>query len=487
MTQSDVSAEKAPNTVSPEKKPWIDISKQSIIKIIVCIAIGIYICNITPPPELSKEAMYFMGIFIAAMLVMVLRALPEWLAALIALILLVVFKVGPFATVFSPFAGTSIWLIIAAFGIAAVIGRTGLLKRIALALLSLFPESFRGQISSLFVSGIVISPLIPSTLAKMSIFAPFTASVSDQMGYEKGSKGAAGLFMAQWCSAGLLGYAFYSGSFAVFMMLGLIPPEEQAFFHWGSWLATCAPWLIVMAVLSYIFIMIVYKPEQELKLTPNFTKNTLKELGPMSSNEKLAGIVLALVLLGWMTQSWHGYDAAIIALGGLILYALVGLFKKEDVVSTIPWGDLIYMLLIFSVAALIGTLKINVWLQGILDPILSPLFDTPYLLILAICITTYILRFFILSQFTIAIVIYAILSGLASAAGMNGILIILITYISGNIFMLDFQNVVYVTARTSSRNMVDQKRTLPYATAWLFINLFGWWASVPVWRMLGLM
>lgn len=480
MRQDAVSIEKAP-------KFRIPITKVQVIKIIISVIIGAYICNITPPPTLTKPAIYFMGIFIGAMVAMVLRALPEHIIALIALFLLVFFKVGEFNVVFGPMAGTSIWLIIAAFGIAAVIAKTGLLKRVALFILSLFPESFRGQISALFVSGIVISPLIPSTLAKMSIFAPFTAAMSDEMGYEKGSKGAAGLFMAQWCSAGLLGYAFYSGSFAVFMMLGLLPKQDAAFFHWGSWLQTCAPWLITMAVLSYIFIMIAYKPEQELQLPKGFTKNTLKEMGPMSGQEKSAGIVLGLILIGWMTQTWHGFDAAVIAIAGLAVYCLVGLFSKEDFAKTIPWADLIYMLLIFTVAALIGTLKINGWLQGILDPILRPLFDNTYLLIIAIVLTTYILRFFILSQFTIAIVIYAILGGLAQAAGMNGLLIVLITYISGNIFMFDFQNIVFVTARTSSKNMVEQKRTLPYASAWLIINLMGWLASVPVWRALGLM
>ncbi len=459
----------------------------TIIKLVVSIAVGLYICMLPAQPNLGPAAIRFIGIFIGAMLAMVLRALPDWIISLIALFLLVICNVGPFTTVFGPFAGTSIWLIIPAFGIASVMAKTGLLKRIALFILSLFPESFRGQISALFVSGIVISPLIPSTLAKMSIFAPFTASMSDQMGYERGSKGSAGLFMAQWCSAGLLGYGFFSGSFAVFMLLGLLPKQDQAFFHWGSWLATCAPWLIVMAVLSYIFIMFAYKPEVELELPKGFTKNALKELGPMSENEKLAGGILALILIGWMTQTWHNIDASLIAIAGLALYTLAGLFKKEEFSSTIPWAELIYMLLIFSVAALIGTLKVNVWLQGILDPILSPLFGNTYMLILAIVVVTYILRFFILSQFTIAIVVYAVLGGLAAAAGMNGLLIVLITYISGNIFMFDFQNIVYVTARTSSKNMINQKEAIPYATAWLFINLLGWWASVPMWRALGLM
>jgi Di- and tricarboxylate transporters len=463
------------------------LTTPAIIKLVISIAVGLYICTIPPQPTLGPAAIRFIGIFIGAMLAMVLRALPDWIISLVALFLLVICNVGTFATVFSPMAGTSIWLIIPAFGIAAVMAKTGLLKRIALSILSLFPESFRGQISALFVSGIIISPLIPSTLAKMSIFAPFTASVSDQMGYERGSKGSAGLFMAQWCSAGLLGYGFFSGSFAVFMLLGLLPKQDQAFFHWMSWLETCAPWLIVMTVLSYIFIMFWYKPKEELNLPAGYTKSVLKEMGPMSANEKLAGGILAIILLGWMTQQWHNIDASLIAIAGLCIYAIAGLFKKEEFSSTIPWAELVYMLLIFSVAALIGTLKVNVWLQGILDPILSPLFSNTYLLILAIVITTYILRFFILSQFTIAIVIYAILGGLATAAGMNGLLIVLITYISGNIFMLDFQNVVYVTARTSSKNMIDQKMAIPYASVWLAINLLGWWASVPVWRALGLM
>ncbi|HCF51449.1 MAG TPA: hypothetical protein DER60_14280, partial [Syntrophomonas sp.] len=118
------------------------------------------------------------------------------------------------------------------------------------------------------------------------------------------------------------GYAFYSGSFAVFMLLGLIPKDQQAFFNWVSWFQTCLPWLLTMIVLSYIFIMIAYKPEKELQLTKGYTKNVLKEMGPMSANEKIAGIILALILLGWMTQTWHKVDASLIAIAGLCLYAV---------------------------------------------------------------------------------------------------------------------------------------------------------------------
>ena len=480
MTQTDVAEAKA----SPK---LIERLSYRIITALISVGIAVWICLLTPPEGLTVEAIRFIGCFMGGMLLCVFRSIPDWLASLAALMALVLLKVGSFAAVFAPFSGTTLWLIIPAYGIACVVGKTGLLKRVALHILSWFPDSFTGQVSALFVAGIIISPCIPSTLAKMSIFAPFTEQVATEMGYERNSKGAAGLFLSQWVSAGLLGYGFYSGSFAVAMMLGLTPIEDQAYFNWGTWLATCAAWLVVMTVLSYIFILLVYKPKTGGKLPKGFTKGKVKELGPMSKDEKKAAVVLIIILLAWIGEGWHGIAACYVAIMGWIVFGLLGMFDKKEVATAIPWGELIYMMLIFTAQSMIGSVGISAWLQGILDPILSPLFGNTFMLILAIIVTTYILRFVILSQFTIAVIIYAILGGLAQQAGMNGALIVLIVYVSGNIHVLDFQNSVWVTARVAAHSMVEQAVCLPYCLAWLVINLLGWWASVPLWQALGLM
>lgn len=479
MTQNDV----AKVAKSSSKLGLI----MKIIGLILGLGIGAWIFFMTPPEGLGVEAIRFLGIFVGAMLLMVFRVHDDWIISMVACILLVLTKVAPFTTVYSPMAGTTIWIIIPAFAIAHVLAKTGLLKRVALNILSWFPGNFGGQITALFVAGTIVSPLIPSTLAKMSIFAPFTEQVADQMGYPKHSKQATGLFLAQWVSAGLLGYGFYSGSFAVGMLLGLCPDADKAYFTWGSWLATNAAWLVVMWVLSFIFIQLVYKPKQKVNLPKGFVKQQVKDLGPMSKDEIKAAVVLVIVLIMWLLEKKIGISACQTAIIGMCIFAVIGMFKKPEVSTAIPWGEIFYMLLFFTVAALIGVVGISGWLQGILDPILRPLFDRPYLLILGICVCTYILRFVILSQFTIATVVVAILGGLAQSVGMNVLLIALVTYVTGNIFVLDFMNSVYVTARVCSHNMVDNKDTMAFSLTWMVINLLGWWASIPLWQALGLM
>lgn len=74
--------------------------------------------------------------------------------------------------------------------------------------MKLFPASFKGQTAGLVVAGNLIGPLIPSVTAKCAIAAPFALGVSNQMGYEKDSKGAAGLFGAMFIGFGVTRPAF---------------------------------------------------------------------------------------------------------------------------------------------------------------------------------------------------------------------------------------------------------------------------------------
>lgn len=118
-------------------KKWISI----IVPMILAVIIG----TMTPPGELTREAMIYMGIFLCAIIWLVLDVIPDYIVVMLAMSLFVVFKVTPISSAFSPFAGSSVWLVIGAFGISAVVGKTGLLKRVAFAILKVFPENFRGR------------------------------------------------------------------------------------------------------------------------------------------------------------------------------------------------------------------------------------------------------------------------------------------------------------------------------------------------------
>ena len=115
---------------------------------------------------------------------MVLNIWPDFVITLVGLCAFVIFGVCTFGDAFSPFAGSSVWLVIGAFGLSAGVAKSGLLKRLSYMILRLFPESFQGQVIALFATGLVISPLIPSLNAKAAILAPFSAQVSEALKYE---------------------------------------------------------------------------------------------------------------------------------------------------------------------------------------------------------------------------------------------------------------------------------------------------------------
>ncbi|MEG1758681.1 MAG: SLC13 family permease, partial [Oscillospiraceae bacterium] len=231
-----------------------------LLKIVIPALIAVAIAMIQPVGELTVESMRFAGIFICLIIWMVCDVWPDFVITLVGLCAFVVVGVCSFKEAFAPFASSSVWLVIGAFGLSAGVAKSGLLKRLSYMILKLFPENFRGQIMALFATGLVISPLIPSLNAKAAILGPFSAQISESLGYEKSSKGARGLFGAMVISTTVLGMAFYSGAVPVFTLIGFMDEVQQAQFHWMSWFAGTWLWLIIMVALCFVAIIVLYKP-----------------------------------------------------------------------------------------------------------------------------------------------------------------------------------------------------------------------------------
>ena len=131
------------------------MEKKNILWIVVsllCIAVG---CIIPPPEGLTVEAMRFAGVFVAALILLISKAVPDWAGLLFCCCMLVCLKVGSVATVFSAFSGSTWWLIVMVFAFAAALGSTGLLKRIALKILGIFPATYNGAVLALMTAGVI--------------------------------------------------------------------------------------------------------------------------------------------------------------------------------------------------------------------------------------------------------------------------------------------------------------------------------------------
>ena len=79
---------------------------------ILCILIGLVIGLIRPPGELTVESMRYLGIFMTAVLLLILQLYPAPLVALFACIAFVAFHVCTFPEAFSAWSGDTMWTVI---------------------------------------------------------------------------------------------------------------------------------------------------------------------------------------------------------------------------------------------------------------------------------------------------------------------------------------------------------------------------------------
>ena len=177
-----------------QQRQLLKKSKLTVVSLIVFSVIIIDYCtHTTPVLGLSREAMIFVGISIAAVVSWVANILPAFIVSFSMVLIWVLSGIVKPEIALSGF-GTPVWfytLGILAFGTA--ISKSGLLYRVSLHILKVFPRSYFGQLLGLAVCGLIFTPLIPSASAKAALGSSISQSISESMNFPDRSKGSAGM------------------------------------------------------------------------------------------------------------------------------------------------------------------------------------------------------------------------------------------------------------------------------------------------------
>ena len=453
---------------------------------------------------LSAASFVYAGVFLAVIVLLLTGALADWVVVLGASSLMIltdaVFrKVGimtePVFTMpglFGAFSGSTVWLVIMVFALSAGIGKSGLLNRIAIAILSVFPPTYTGAVVAMMCTGTVLSPLIPSVNAKVNILIPFATSTTEEMGIKPRSKGALGLFTACYLPAYLGGNAFLTGSVYVSVICGFITSYaaalgvEGASFNFVSWLVAASVWFVVLLAGTFLFCAVLCRPAEKVEFSKTFFKDRLKEMGAMRRDEKIAAAVLVIALLLWSTSSFHGMDTAMIGWAAICVMCATGLLAPSDFNTKIPWSLVVFIGSLMGMANYMSTLGWSDAIAGVLGPILAPLVASPWIFVPFICIFTYLLRFLIIEQNTALVVVMAIFGGLMHAAGMNLYVIIFTEFMSSMCWTVPYMNpFAMATLGVAGGKYVTFPEMRRASILYLAINLVGCTASIPLWYALG--
>lgn len=471
-----------------------------IVGAIAGVVVTVLMAFLFRPEGLGEQGCFVLAILAGAIVWWICAVLPEFATALIMVALFALIGQIPATSGFSFFSNPIWWLLVGAFSIGLGMKETGLLERMALAIVSRFPSSFTAQVIGFFACGTILGPLIPSMAAKASLLAPLAMEVGDLRGYRRQGRQATGLFLAMFTGVQTAAPAFISSSIVGYTLLAIYPAQVQAQFDFVHWFVSALPWFVPMAVLNLVALALIYRPRRkdatadseptsEIAAEPSEDELMAKrrELGRMSLDERRMAIITAVTVALWVTQSLHGMAAWIPAVGALVAMTACGIINKRNFGPGVGWESLIFIGVVLGLGDVFAQAGITEWIVAEFTPLVMALADNPYMLVVGIALITIAARFLIVSQTAFINIFLAFVIPIAITLGINPWVIGMASYTVINVWFVQYQNPVYLAAFYSvDGKMAKNSKLAEYCILYTVIAIVCLLIAVPFWQMMGL-
>lgn len=435
-----------------------------------------------PMEGLAFQGKAALAIMLWAVCWWVIKPVPDFVTAMLMAALFMCVAGASMSSVCSAFSGATWWLLLTAFGLSLGVSRCGVIKRMALLLMRLFPDNYLGHILSLSSVGFVSAPFIPSLSAKSSMLAPLALGLSDSGGYERKSPQASGLFLAMLTGLRSPALLFISASPIGYTLRGYYSDEINRRFSMSGWFLAALPWFLVVTALNIALLYFFYRPKKE-KLTAacDEGKNDAK-LPPMSREEKYMSLIISAALLMWATENVHGIPAHVTAITALSLAIASGALPARDFCRDMNWDSVIFIGFALGIAQVFAELGVEQWIVSVFMPLFSGFLSSPVSFLVFTALVTVLLRFVIVSEMAFINIFLVFLLPLAEAAGINPWLVGFTVYTMISPWFFLYQNPVYMAAYHSVKGEMAEHRSIAaYCPVYLAVCLgalllcMGWW------------
>ena len=498
-----------------------------------------------PIPGLSYQATAVLGILIMAIVWWITGVLPEFVTAVVMAVLFVVVAGISVGATFSTFASSTWWLLLSAFTLGVGMKTSGLMRRIALAIVRKFPRTFRCQVIAQLVTGTVLGPLIPSLAVKGAMLAPLAMSIGDELGYERQGKRATGLFAAMLVGIRTVAPTIVSASVTGYALMATLPADVQEQFNMASWFVAALPWLVVVLALNYFLIMGMYgrgeasacdavedspsdtvgapgnaqsleqsslrcgtrfvgaaecadskQDEAESSVAEpsrggtdlNDNQSIPDGLGPLSVVEKRMLAIILMTVVLWATEPFHHISAMAVGLAALVFMFVLKVIDVLAFKSGVNWTSLLFIGIALGLGSVFAEAGLNDWVMQTCGPAFQALAGNPYLLVLGIGVITVVLRFLIVSEVAYLNLLMAFLVPMAASVGVNPWVLGFSAYALVIAWFAKYQSPIYLAAFYAvDGKMAKHSELAKYCGVYLATCLAGLVVCVPYWQWMGLL
>ena len=388
------------------------------------------------------------------------------------------------AVVFSGFTQSAIWTLVPALFFGYTLQKTGLGKRIALAIIRLFKPSYISLVLAWVLIGVILSILTPSITVRVAIVVPIAVQCCELCKLEKGSKGNSLILLTAFAMALLPGSGWLSGALWGPIISGMINaiPETQGLVTFDSWFGVLFLPMVLATIILIAASLLVLKPKEKLS---DDAINAIKEQPKvkMGRHEIIAGAILVFVFIMFLTNRFHGIPDAALCLAAVFAFFLTGVLETKDFNAGVNWDLIIFVGIALSLGAVFTDTGISQWLAGIVVPSLSPIAGNPWIFMFVIMTFMFLWRFFDVAIFipTIAI-LTPILPAIQAAYGISPLVWLAVFVMAGNSFTMAYQNMWAMMSRSIAGDRAWGNSHLSiYGVMYFGACLLALIAAIPLW------
>lgn len=413
--------------------------------------------------------------------------LPDYVVGLLVLGFVVVVGTVPGTVALSGFANSTWFLSLAVLGLGTAISKSGLMFRTALHMLRTLPANYWGQTLALSITGLMLTPVLPSPSGRLAIASPLVIELSQAMKLKERSKGAAGLGMSVLLGFGQMYFMFLNGTGSCILLWNLLPSEYRAQITWGYWFLAALPLGMVVLSAGVATLLWFFRPEMPVVVRREMVTAQLEALGPMSRLERVTLFVVLTVLAAFVTQPLHGLDPAWVGVAGLLYLVTIGIIDRDGFKRGVDWHFLLLYGTLIGIAAILDQTGVNQAVTGHLVRVFQPLMASPVLFLTAVAALTVAVRVavpMVAATLMVALALYPV----AQMAGIHPFLVTLAIQVASNPWFLAHQNTFFQTTMAGTEGRAfTHKQVQAYALVYAVLTVVAVPLATPWWHWIGLL
>ena len=408
------------------------------VRLAAVVLVGVAIWLVPAPDGVQPRAWQLLAVFVATMVGIVLRPLPMGAVALIALACAVLSGALTIAEATAGFGNTVVWLVVAAFFIATAFIKTGLGTRIAYHFMRVLGHRSLGLAYGLIATDLVLAPAIPSNTARAGgVIYPILRSlcVALDSAAERGTERRIAAFLTLTSYQGVVvTSAMFLTAMAANPLVVELAAQQGVQISWALWAAAASVPGLLSLLLVPLLIYRLYPPRiTHTPAAPEMARQRLRELGPMTRDERILLVLFVLLLSLWIGGAALGVSATTTALAGVAAMLATGVLAWDDILrERNGWDTLIWFAVLLMLASQLGELGLLAWFTGRVSGVLAPGHWMPSFL--GLSLIYFYVHYFFASNTAHVSAMYAPFLALALAVGTPPLLAALLLGFFSNLF-----------------------------------------------------